>query len=405
MVEVSANVIDPNVDDQHSFDWSETHASLTPNEGYHSVTFTFDPFNLPEGIFNLSVGVTDDGIGLLSTSTGSLVRVVSNNIVLSESVDSDNDGASDADEGFSDSDMDRVPDYLDALDEINQLSAGGAVAQTDVGMNLILGETAFASNTANAAVTLQDLYDHGGNAGGVGENSEDNDYLYLSGIFDFEVTGAVQGESVRVVLPQLSAIPANAIYRKYIANIGWFDFVETPGNSVASAPGSLGICPAPSNSSYTQGLSEGDFCVQLTIQDGGPNDTDKEVNGTVKDPGGIAVAAIPQPTVELHSSAISSPIFNAGDGEQVVLNFMLTSDSTDAQLEELSINGSGNINEAEDIAVVSLYKDDNKNGIPEAGERVASGNFSVDNGEVTFNLLDAYQLPVGDTHFLITYLF
>jgi hypothetical protein len=301
--------------------------------------------------------------------------------------------------------MDRVPDYLDALDEINQLVAGSSVAQTDTGLHLILGETAFASDTANAVVTLQNLSEHGGAAGGVGENFEDNDYQYTSGIFDFEVMGAAQGGSVRVVLPQLSAIPANAIYRKYIANIGWFDFVETADNTVASALGSLGVCPAPGDSSYMKGLSEGHFCVQLTIQDGGPNDTDAEANGTVKDPGGIAVEAIPQPTVDLYSSPLSSSTFNAGDGEKVVLKFMLTSDSIDAQIEELSFNGNGNIDEAEDIAFVRLYKDDNENGIPEMGERIASGNFSADNGSVIFNLLDAYQLPVGDTHFLVTYQF
>lgn len=129
------------------------------------------------------------------------------------------------------------------------------------------------------------------------------------------------------------------------------------------------------------------------------------MNGTVKDPGGVAVNVIPEPTVGLYPLAISSPTFNAGDGEKVVLKFMLTSDSTDAQIETLSIKGDGNIDEVEDISVVRLYMDDNENGIPEAGERIASGNFSADNGDLTFNLSEAYQLPVGDTYFLVTYQF
>ena len=33
------------------------------------------------------------------------------------------------------------------------------------------------------------------------------------------------------------------------------------------------------------------MCLQLTVQDGGPNDADGEINGRIDDPSGIAVAA------------------------------------------------------------------------------------------------------------------
>ena len=104
-------------------------------------------------------------------------------------------------------------------------------------------------------------------------------------------------------------------------------------------------------------------------------------------------------------SATSTSSFSAGDGENVVLGFMLTSDSTDAEVHEFTIGASGDINEVTDINPASLYRDDNKDGIPEATERVASGNYNADDGEVTFTLPQAYQLPVGETHFLVTYQF
>ena len=58
-----------------------------------------------------------------------------------------------------------------------------------------------------------------------------------------------------------------------------------------------------------------------------------------------------------------------------------------------------------DIESVTLYRDDNKNGIPEAVERVVMGSIEADNGDLSFALPQAYQLPVGDSHFLITYQF
>ena len=39
------------------------------------------------------------------------------------------------------------------------------------------------------------------------------------------------------------------------------------------------------------GLTEGDSCLQLTLEDGGPNDADGEVNGVFKDPSGVAEEA------------------------------------------------------------------------------------------------------------------
>jgi hypothetical protein len=43
---------------------------------------------------------------------------------------------------------------------------------------------------------------------------------------------------------------------------------------------------------YQTGLKQGDNGIRLTIKDGGPNDADGIENGTIDDPGGIAVESV-----------------------------------------------------------------------------------------------------------------
>ncbi len=57
-------------------------------------------------------------------------------------------------------------------------------------------------------------------------------------------------------------------------------------NSMSSALTYVnGNCPAANYASYIQGLVVCDDCVQLVIEDSGPNDADFLRNGSVEDPG------------------------------------------------------------------------------------------------------------------------
>jgi MYXO-CTERM domain-containing protein len=85
------------------------------------------------------------------------------------------------------------------------------------------------------------------------------------------------------------------VYRKFSPSGGFSSFVSDANNSVRSAPGQLGVCPAVGSSAYVSGLTQGHFCVQLTIQDGGPNDADRAVNGRIVDPGTVATQVPPPP--------------------------------------------------------------------------------------------------------------
>src|SRR5690606_33264833 len=56
--------------------------------------------------------------------------------------------------------------------------------------------------------------------------------------------------------------------------------------------------PPPGDAQWTLGLTEGHWCVQLTIKDGGVNDDDGLENGAVVDPGAVSAALPVDPEPE-----------------------------------------------------------------------------------------------------------
>ena len=80
-----------------------------------------------------------------------------------------------------------------------------------------------------------------------------------------------------------------AVYRKHTIDNAWQDFVLNAENAIATSLDVNGVCPPPHSGLYTEGLTEGDICLRLLIQDGGVNDADGIANGSIDDPGGIAV--------------------------------------------------------------------------------------------------------------------
>ena len=154
--------------------------------------------------------------------------------------------------------------------------------ETEPGITLSLNSSAMLANVGQVVVTMTDVTNNGLPA------DQATEYVYPGGLFDFVVTGLPQaGQSIKVVSPQHVRIPARAVYRKLVSS-GWQDFVEDANNSLASAPGAVGFCPSPGDATYTSGLTEGHWCVQMSIEDGGPNDADGRANKTISDPGGVA---------------------------------------------------------------------------------------------------------------------
>jgi hypothetical protein len=383
----------------YQYDWSQTDADLAPPAGTGSQMYTFNPVSTVNGFYQLDVTVTDQDSGATGHNSNP-IRIVDSAPVLSDTADSDGDGVSDSDEGFADSDNDRIPDYLDPSDQpATQIPAGhnGAALETDTGVTIKLGLTAFFSGNADSSVTAEQIAVLAENGSGINRG-----YNFPGVINDFEAAGLDAGETVRIVVPLDSAIPASAVLHKYTTAAGWSEFVIDANNRIRSAPGALGACPAPGDAAFTEGLVEGNFCLQLSIQDGGVNDADGEANGAVQHLSGIVVRTA-APVVTVTNSTAADTTFNQNGGEQVVFAFSMTADSNDADIHELTISAAGTLNEATAVNSVTLYRDANENGLAEESEQMAAGNFTADNGQVVFTLTAPLPLPVGDTQFLVTY--
>lgn len=285
---VSVNVQDPNPGDSHSYDWSGTDSVLSDTDGnLADGTLTFNPAGLSAGRYQVRVTVTDSAG---ATGNGRIYfRVADSLPSLDAGNDSDNDGIDDVSEGFADSDSDGVPDYLDGYNEANLLpevagQTAGYLTECDPDLYCRLGWFSSAGSTGGVRLLDSDVQD-------LNNITADSRFDPVGGIFDFEVFDLPQSGAVaRIVLPLTDPIPEDAVYRKFAAG-SWSDFVADSNNSVHSSAGSAGYCPTPDDSSWSSGLTAGHYCIRLTLEDGGPNDSDGERNRVIADPGAVSVLA------------------------------------------------------------------------------------------------------------------
>ncbi len=273
LVSVTLAITDPN--GTHTVDWSQTDNNLVLDASATDLVYVFDPSALAAGSYAVIAAVQDDGIASTTYTTSVLLNLV-------------------ATDAKTDSDGDGVPDAKDTYTESNIVAVDAdsdtAPAVADAGLTLVVGDAAVSGGKNGLQIDEATIAAGGEQGTGEPTDGDDTEYQYPSGVYDFEVQDLpVPGQSVNVVLPVTGGIPALAIYRKYESSQGWFTFVEDSNNYVSSAAGSASACPSSASDSYTKGLTEGHFCIQLTIADGGPNDADGVANGIVDDPGGIAV--------------------------------------------------------------------------------------------------------------------
>ena len=292
MVNITAKVFEPNINDLLTYEWSSVGAELE-NTSSTDPLFIFDPVDLSPGLYTVTLQVTDDGLGLLSDIETVYIEVVDVLAVLG-SIDSDGDLIPDNLEGFQDSDGDGIADYLDRIMECNVLPENvakqdGYLVEGDAGVCLRRGDFTIGKETGGAELTQNDI---------VQDEQDvlvaDPDATNIGGIFDYIAYGLPDnGTTFGIVIPQRRPIPINAVYRKFSVDSGWGFFVEDEFNSIWSTQGEPGYCPPPNTdinqTQWTAGLQPDHWCVQLIIQDGGPNDNDNIANGTIVDPGGVGV--------------------------------------------------------------------------------------------------------------------
>ncbi len=290
-VTATATVVDANPGDTHSISWTGTDNTLVDTDGDPANTrLVFNPAELSPGQYRVQVEVTDgDGAATVARLHFLVVQELP---TLSADDDTDKDGIDDVTEGTADTDGDGIVDYLDNISAPNVLPEEAAetrayLIECEPGVTCRRGRFALLSDGGGAHLTVENL----DSQSGVGT---DSGFTPVGGIFDFEIHGLPQqGQTTSVVIPQQAVIPENAVYRKF-RDGQWSSFVENTRNALHSAPGVAGYCPSPGSDLWEPGLNAGDWCVQLTLDDGGPNDADGLANRAIEDPGAVSVQ-IPAP--------------------------------------------------------------------------------------------------------------
>lgn len=405
-ISILAEVYD-NPGDVHSFDWSGSDSAVLDPATAGDPGFVIDPAGLGAGLYRVRVIVTDDASPPAATDLRTLLKILPVLPPLRADLDSDGDGIPDAEEGYGDGNGNRIPDYLDSLPAANMLGLDepGAtqtlILETDTGLGLRLGETAFADDRVTPRLAEDDV-------------APDVDYGYPDNLVDFEVTGLPAGGQARVVLPLENPVPPGAVYRKYVGST-WRNFVEDEDNAIASAPahsgqdggqngdqngGQPGACPPPGSPAYVPGLAEGDLCLQLTLTDGGPNDADSLANTVIADPGGLAVPV----GVVLEVLPVEDAVVSRGSAA-VAMRLRLRSASGDVELRSLTLQAGGRGDDRR-IGQVRLVADENADGLWDEGEPVlASGRYQRNDGTLSLSFPENYTVPAGSTDLLVVYEF
>jgi len=336
-VTIEANVTDINNDDI-TFEWTVAGIERA-DYAVHNGTLQFSPSDATANIVTAHVIATEVGTDELFQASADIEIVLTGDTPPLNGDDTDGDGIPDSTEGLDDTDGDGIPDYLDDINANRNVLAIGAdndPMQTKPGLTLKLGLTKRAADgfgAADASVSEENLQTNGDDGAAPTSNNTVDEYSTpISPIVDFEVTGLAEGESIPVVipLPNGSSLPRDAVYRKYTAESGWKNFVSDANNNLSSASRDISeLCPAADDdTSYFHGLNAGHQCVRITIEDGGPNDADNTINGTIVDPGVITVLAPPAtPTTPapepITTTTTTTTTTSSGGGSTGLLTLLL----------------------------------------------------------------------------------
>ena len=271
LVTASLEISDPN--GTHEADWTATDNSLVAEESTDTLMFSFNPAGLAEGTYLLEAAVTDDGI---ADSTYSIVRAV--HVI--------------ADDSLPDSDEDGVPTEHDAIGASNAIaldaSQNNQVVTANQGVQVAAGRFATSNRVRGVQVT-EDMVSDSSSTGSAIALAADATYDYASGLYDIELNALPSnGQTVNVVIPVVAGIPSDAVVRRYGSDGTWAEFATSEQEVAQSAVGTVQTCPEVKSSSYQDGISEGSFCLGISIVDGGMNDADGEANGSIWFVGGVA---------------------------------------------------------------------------------------------------------------------
>lgn len=287
LVTVTANAQDAN-GDPLSYDWTPALNQVSGTVSGNQLTIN-PALALAVGEYALGVIVSD---GTQPVTASLTLAVRASRPSLSALTDSDGDGVADATEGLRDADGDRLLDHLDGVDVAEALPArigtGATLLRTITttpGLQLVAGDYAAAAQQGGIQILATQVVD------GSAHVIVDPDHVIVGALYDFAIRGLAGGQTVaQVVVPLPIGLPPDAVWRKVVAG-RWTTFTVGGSDRLRSAAAVNGQCPPPGDAGYQDGLLAGMNCIELTVSDGGPNDADGSVNGTIVDPGGPAVAS------------------------------------------------------------------------------------------------------------------
>jgi len=328
-VTLFVDIDDANSNDQHTINWTGSDNAqifIDPLSG----SLTFDPSLISQGIYSKEVVVTDNGSPSGSAEVTISLLVSANAPILFSSNDSDNDGLNDVVDGYGDDDNDGIANYLDSIELSHLLQQkvvnndgfnGTFLLETEVGLKLKLGSMAM-GNPLGGALVDQQTFEA---SEAFSQFGADPFVTRVGGLFDFEISNISNvGESVKIVIPQREVIPTSAVYRKLHPVNGWNNFKTDAKNKLYSSKGERGFCPSPDDTSYVEGLTAGDWCLMIQIEDGGDNDHDDSANGTIMDPGEIsqvleeATLSIPSISPVTEGQSVSLTANVSDNGNQII---------------------------------------------------------------------------------------
>jgi len=268
-VTVIVELNDANSLDIHTYDWSATDNQLS-NVSTVEENFIFDPSNLALDLYRIALTVTDSGIPAESAFTIYDLRLVT--------------AASDEDTGLP---CNVAPHDANILDQY--------LAETQMGICIQRSQYSKRSEGEGILLSVNDFANQA--------SLSDDEHTTFGGRFDFNLQSsfAFAGYQGTVVIPLRAAIPSDNLLRVF-ASGSWKDFDVSGADSVLSTTGELGYCPPPFDVSYVTGLVAGNTCIQISISDGGTNDTDATVNGIIEFTGGVHERVIPPSSPSIPTS-------------------------------------------------------------------------------------------------------
>ena len=309
---IEAVIKDVNIEDRHDVSWQVVNDEISDFEtSDDGLKFEFEPRSLIPGRYFVDVLVAETNTLELYSISRRIQIIIEDSSALSNVNDSDNDGIVDSEEGTGDSDNDGISNYLD--DDANTtrlpIEQGNEPMQVVSGYSLSVGTFVQSLNGTSSQFASMSIEDLANVILDTDQSVYMQHYQISGAVFDFAIDGLVQvGDSVAVIIPLADGnlLSDKAYYRKYAPTKGWYDFIVDDKNTISSAlSDDEGQCPNIDSESYRIGLNEGDDCIQLLIEDGGPNDSDMLLNGSITDPGAIFYESVNQlPAIELPSRYI-----------------------------------------------------------------------------------------------------